>query len=207
MFISKLKKSSSVVSQHGRSMIEMLGVLAIVGVLSMGGVAGYSKAMGKFRVNRASDQISQLAQNIRTLYLGQRKYSDLTETVIKKSHLAPEEMYEDTSSLSLVNPFGGSVWVGTSGKKSLTDSRAFVIYSYNIPQEACIEILTQDWGTGTTSGLIAFGAADTSTANALFGCSNDSGGTRCSKAGVMSVAQAVGICTNEVSNGIMWKFY
>ena len=29
----------------GRSMIEMLGVLAIIGVLSVGGIAGYSKAM------------------------------------------------------------------------------------------------------------------------------------------------------------------
>ena len=31
----------------GRSMVEMLGVLAIIGVLSVGAVAGYSKAMIK----------------------------------------------------------------------------------------------------------------------------------------------------------------
>ena len=31
----------------GRSMIEMLGVLAIIAVLSVGGIAGYSKAMEK----------------------------------------------------------------------------------------------------------------------------------------------------------------
>ena len=36
----------------GRSMIEMLGVLAIVGVLSVGGIAGYSKAMEKWKVNQ-----------------------------------------------------------------------------------------------------------------------------------------------------------
>ena len=29
----------------GRSMVEMLGVLAIIGVLSVGAIAGYSKAM------------------------------------------------------------------------------------------------------------------------------------------------------------------
>ena len=29
-------------SDSGRSMIEMLGVLAIIGVLSVGGIAGYS---------------------------------------------------------------------------------------------------------------------------------------------------------------------
>ena len=38
--------------QCGRSMIEMLGVLAIIGVLSVGGIAGYSKAMTKWKINK-----------------------------------------------------------------------------------------------------------------------------------------------------------
>ena len=40
-------------NSFGRSMIEMLGVLAIIGVLSVGGIAGYSKAMEQFKVNKA----------------------------------------------------------------------------------------------------------------------------------------------------------
>ncbi len=44
----------------GRSMIEMLGVLAIVGVLSVGGIAGYSKAMEKFKLNKAVSEYSML---------------------------------------------------------------------------------------------------------------------------------------------------
>ena len=47
----------------GRSMIEMLGVLAIVGVLSVGGIAGYSKAMGMFKDNKQVQQISMLLYN------------------------------------------------------------------------------------------------------------------------------------------------
>ena len=39
--------------EKGRSMIEMLGVLAIVGVLSVGGIAGYSKAMEKWKINKS----------------------------------------------------------------------------------------------------------------------------------------------------------
>ena len=39
--------------QTGRSMVEMLGVLAIIGVLSVGGIAGYSKAMTKFKINKS----------------------------------------------------------------------------------------------------------------------------------------------------------
>ncbi len=41
-------------------MIEMLGVLAIVGVLSIGGIAGFSKAMYKNKINKQTEQISQI---------------------------------------------------------------------------------------------------------------------------------------------------
>ena len=40
------KKQQVDVLQYGRSMIEMLGVLAIVGVLSVGGIAGPSRVGG-----------------------------------------------------------------------------------------------------------------------------------------------------------------
>ena len=39
-------------TQSGRSMVEMLGVLAIIGVLSVGAIAGYSKAMEKYKINK-----------------------------------------------------------------------------------------------------------------------------------------------------------
>ena len=46
--------------EKGRSMIEMLGVLAIVGVLSVGGIAGYSKAMEKFKINKLIEEYSNI---------------------------------------------------------------------------------------------------------------------------------------------------
>ena len=53
-------------SQIGRSMIEMLGVLAIIGVLSVGGLAGYSKAMHKYKVNEAVAYIWRLKMEVQT---------------------------------------------------------------------------------------------------------------------------------------------
>ena len=57
-------------SQSGRSMVEMLGVLAIIGVLSVGGIMGYSYGINKWRANetikdinlRAIDLLTQLSQ-------------------------------------------------------------------------------------------------------------------------------------------------
>ena len=53
--------------EYGRSMVEMLGTLAIIGVLSVGGIMGYSYGMDLYRANtimndimlRAVDSISQ----------------------------------------------------------------------------------------------------------------------------------------------------
>ena len=45
--------------QNGRSMIEMLGVLAIIGVLSIGGLAGYTMAMNRHRANTILDYASR----------------------------------------------------------------------------------------------------------------------------------------------------
>ena len=46
--------------EKGRSMIEMLGVLAIIGVLSVVGISGYSKAMEKWKVNKATEEYSNI---------------------------------------------------------------------------------------------------------------------------------------------------
>ena len=48
-------------SESGRSMVEMLGVLAIIGVLSVGGIAGYSLGMRKHRANQIADTVSKYA--------------------------------------------------------------------------------------------------------------------------------------------------
>lgn len=51
-------------NQSGRSMIEMLGVLAIIGVLSVGGIAGYSKAMEKWKINKTLEGYSYLTSGL-----------------------------------------------------------------------------------------------------------------------------------------------
>ena len=47
-------------NESGRSMVEMLGVLAIIGVLSIGGIAGYTMAMNRYRANEIIDAASKI---------------------------------------------------------------------------------------------------------------------------------------------------
>ena len=80
--------------QSGRSMIEMLGVLAIIGVLSVGGIAGYSKAMFKYKLNIQKQQMSQIFQGI-TQYQRLIKEVDDNKELIpiyKTLNIIPQEM-------------------------------------------------------------------------------------------------------------------
>lgn len=69
-------------TQYGRSMIEMLGVLAIIGVLSVGGLAGYSKAIEMWKISRQKQQIAELFMqciNLKDDFL--REYNRTVEAV------------------------------------------------------------------------------------------------------------------------------
>ena len=93
----------------GRSMIEMLGVLAIIGVLSVGGIAGYSKAMEKFKVNNAIEEYSYLIYGLLEHLDEIQKISqpttdkyDITE-LIDALQLVPQTWIVQRSSVSGVN--------------------------------------------------------------------------------------------------------
>ena len=157
------------IEQNGRSMIEMLGVLAIVGVLSVAGIAGYSKAMAKYKVNRVIDQVTMVAANLKTTFAGQGNYEGLTnaeiaydlgvfpEEVVKdcievKEDGKTEEKYEDGC---LRNGMGGTFAVKVSGSSSdyrASDSKyTFDLYVSGLSKDACATLLTADWGAA--SGL------------------------------------------------------
>ena len=146
------KKQQVDVLQYGRSMIEMLGVLAIVGVLSVGGIAGYSKAMEKFKINKTIDQITHIATNIRTLYSQQTTYNGLTTLKAIQMGVIPSDM--DSSNLHFVkNSFNGDTWVAGSFWE---DFHFSIIYE-GLPKNACITLATMDWGASHSSGLIGLG--------------------------------------------------
>ena len=50
--------------EKGRSMIEMLGVLAIIAVLSVVGSGGYSQALEKWKINKTLEGYSYLTQGL-----------------------------------------------------------------------------------------------------------------------------------------------
>lgn len=151
--------------ESGRSMVEMLGVLAIVGVLSIGGIAGYSKAMAKYKINKTLDQLSMLITNIRTTFGNQISYYGLSvENAIKYDIVGNDLTLGSTK--KLVNAYNGEVTItagnASGGECSASGSGSgdaycptFTITYKGIEENACVTIASSDWGGSAASGLIS----------------------------------------------------
>ena len=152
--------SGAKINESGRSMVEMLGVLAIVGVLSVGGIAGYSKAMSKYKLTKAQDQIATLLMNIRSAYASSPTYAGLDADILVDFNLVSSDM---RSGDNLVNAFGGtvdasdcSVSGSMCGDIAKTDGY-FGIRFDNLTKEACLSLATADWGSDGMMGIIVNG--------------------------------------------------
>ncbi len=129
-------------SQIGRSMIEMLGVLAIVGILSAGGIAGYSMAMQSHKTNAFIEKLQLIAQRTRELYKGDYTGADMQD-------LIDAGLITDASS-----PFGEEF--GLRNDYQFGGSSTFTIWTRhnNVPAEVCVKLLTHFWGDcGVIRGL------------------------------------------------------
>ena len=144
-------------NQCGRTMIEMLGVLAIIGVLSVGGIAGYSKAMTKFKINKTIDEVATIVNNIRTLYANQKYidfldwWSNETDLQIAKDFIFPAETWVGEENGYFNHALGGEVDVFMDSGYGYN---TFFISLDGLSKEACTTLAAYDWG-GNSSGFAA----------------------------------------------------
>lgn len=192
--------------QSGRSMVEMLGVLAIIGVLSVGGISGYSKAMAKFKLTKAQDQLSMLIMNIRTAFATSPGYPDLTTANSIAYKLVSQEMA--VGSTALINAFGGKTTVEAIKGADGTANGAFQIVFAGLGKDACVSLATSDWGT---DGLIGIGVASTAISSISGTPSaattfNSAGGLNGPAVLPISISNARTACSSDNTNSITWVY-
>lgn len=195
----KMKKFNKS-EQKGRSMVEMLGVLAIIGVLSVGGISGYSKAMAKFKLTKAQDQLSMMIMNIRTAYATSPGYPGLDNTLAGQYKLVSQEMVVTANGSKLINAFGGSVLIKAIKSADGTDAGAFEIIFNGLGKDACVSLATSDWGTDGLAGIIVAGATKASAA------SIPTSGIVLPANLPISLVTARTNCSSDNSNSIAWYY-
>jgi len=102
--------------QKGRSMVEMLGILVIIAVATMGSIALWSQMRTKMRITQTQNELSQISQDIAKLYSWTRDYS-----LLKMSQLCDAEIFPrgcNEGKTEGINPFGGAYKVDDVGRDS-----------------------------------------------------------------------------------------
>ena len=142
-------------NQNGRSMIEMLGVLAIIGVLSVGGIVGYSKAMNKYKTNQVLNGVTHTINNIKALFMAQNNVKGLNTKEAYDAGVIPDEFKPDNANLaamsSVVHSYGGTVKVVATtvdGDETSDETTYYAIKIEGLPRDVAMEIATQYWGDG-----------------------------------------------------------
>ena len=143
-------KSLNNTEQSGRSMVEILGVLAIIGVLSVGGISGYSKAMAKYKLTKAQDQMSMLLVNLRSAFAGSSNFQGLDNKKAIDLNIVPAEMLPKglgATDDNIINAFSGKVVVAATAS-----NKHFTIEFGGLGKESCTSLASSDWGT---EGLVS----------------------------------------------------
>ncbi len=124
-------------NQLGRSMIEMLGVLAIIGVLSVGGIAGYSKAMQKWKSNLQLNMLSELIANgikIKSnLNKKSQSFDNITPVIAAMGDLPEQMTYKDDKIIdkdgnTYTIMYGYQSWTNSDGSVSGQFKYVILIY-------------------------------------------------------------------------------
>ena len=128
----------------GRSMVEMLGVLAIIGVLSVGAISGYSKAMMKYKLNKQIEQISTVLNNALIYTIGIKyDHSQSIFNLLVKLNVIPKEMIKDQGKdLSFSDSLNNTIRANCGYSGVYFCSLNIKMDTSNYSVESCRNILT-----------------------------------------------------------------
>lgn len=142
-----LQKTTVCAEESGRSLIEMLGTIAIITMLTVGGMTAVSYGMQAWRANAAADDIEQAVLGVQDLYSWQKDYNSLSMTRICENDVLSRGCEGNTH---WNNPFGGIMRVS-----EVNGGENFEIELTNVPAASCRNLVTRSWdhvGTVSVSG-------------------------------------------------------
>lgn len=165
-------------NEKGRSMIEMLGVLTIIGVLSVGGLHVINRMQDEQKSTRMVSELSELARYAKKMACQYDSgYSDYT------IYLYKQNAYPGTWSFDKQNTKFTGV-LGTTYSISSADGKLTVTVG-KLPEEFCMRLATSDWGGPQSSGFLSISLNNDETPvkanSAQYPMSFEAAATKCNK--------------------------
>lgn len=127
-------------NESGRTMLEMLGVLGIMGIIMYGAVSGINYGMGTYKINQIYNDVQEQIQAVSDLYSWSRDYPDgetMTKTACANDVFSRGCTSDQKAGL---HPYGEGITINKP------ESGSFSIQYSGIPQDACRRLLEMEWG-------------------------------------------------------------
>lgn len=134
-------------AKSGFNLIEIAIVLAVIGLVIGGIYTAASAVTENNRRQALQKQLLQIVQNVRNTYATQPSFVIPTYAQIKALALFPGDLTDNGT--AFLNPYGGVVEL-TVDTYSPTGNQMFRIYQHNVPQGACINLLTMAFGSAAS---------------------------------------------------------
>ena len=193
--------------EQGRSMVEMLGVLAIIGVLSVGAISGYSKAMFKYKLNKQSEGFSFLLNEAikikeemwsRLLKNGGSLSNELVN-ILAKTHSIPDGFSYDLSKNSVYDSFNNPIQfycyaTGTYAEYTLSYTMTKSNYSVEICRNM---VIAAKENTANLAFLQMRSIAESTSQSLLYGDRRCNGSNCLRSAGIKEIDDFCSSCTNN----------
>ena len=142
-------------NESGRSMIEMLGVLAIMGVITVGAIGMISTAMRTQKRNTVNEEVLQIVTGVRQLLGEYDDFSNINNSTIFGA-----------IGMSSKNPYGGTYELSVDP----ANSRQFVVTINGLSKNDCEYFITKGW-----SDSVGYVASDGKQSGATGNCRMEDG--------------------------------
>jgi Tfp pilus assembly protein PilE len=116
--------------ESGRSMIEMIGVLAIMMALTATAIATYNYAMNMQKRSAVNENVSNIVTGVRELLKGYDDFSNIDNSTIFAA-----------MSMSNKNPYGGTYELSVNP----TNTHQFIVQINGLSKSDCEALLTKAW--------------------------------------------------------------
>jgi len=141
--------------ESGRSMVEMLGVLAIMGLITVGAVTMISAAMKSQKRTTVNDEVAQITTGVRQLLGEYDDFSNINNSTIWGA-----------IGMSQKTPYGGNYELAVNP----LNSRQFILSINGLSKSDCSYFVTKAW-----SDSVDFQMSDGKQGGASGNCRDENG--------------------------------
>ena len=139
--------------ESGRSMVEMIGYMAVIITVTASIGQLVYKAFGEYKFSKASMQVTELANAITKAGAIEANYGRIVDMINGESSVAADNeegvrMIPSSFKVrghSIYHAFGGTVTVGTPSAGSADTSAKFSITFHDLNYKQCVDLALKDW--------------------------------------------------------------